>query len=274
MNNAVTLHEQILNVFCDINKDAAEIIRGWRSGNRQIYEKKSDKDVREVFTEADVAIEKMAKAKLSKAFPQSLLLGEEDFSKNKLGNNTELYFVIDPIDGTKQFIKDEDEWSISLAAIKNGIPIVASINMADKSETFTAIKSSGVFLNGIKLNNSGENDIKTLAVTSRQLSDAQNKRKIEGLGIPYKVIPAFTPKIGALLRGDVEAAVYFAQKGMSASLWDYAAAVLLVQEMGGTITSLDGSALPFSLDEVIHYDGWLATLDAGLHKKLLTKIIK
>lgn len=64
-------------------------------------------------------------------------------------------------------------------------------------------------------------------------------------------------------------AVYLPQNGQSATLWDYAAGVLLVQEFGGRISSLCGAELPFRGADIIHKKGWLATRGVD-HKHLLS----
>jgi len=72
------------------------------------------------------------------------------------------------------------------------------------------------------------------------------------------------------MRGEINAAVYFPQEGQSAILWDYAAAVLLVHEAGGQITSLCGNELSFSGEEVVHRKGWIATRSSIFHSLLLS----
>ena len=80
-----------------------------------------------------------------------------------------------------------------------------------------------------------------------------------------------TPKIYHLLCNKVSAAIYLPQADSSAKIWNYAAALLLVKEFGGYITSLSGNPLPLRGPEVNHFGGWLATRNYDLHKKLLGK---
>ena len=84
-------------------------------------------------------------------------------------------------------------------------------------------------------------------------------------------VPTFTTKILYLILGKIDAAVYFPQKDKSARLWDYAASVLLLEEMGYKITSLDGKNLKFDGQNIEHTKGWLASKKNG-HKNLLNKL--
>lgn len=260
--------ETIVDAFNIINTESLKVISSWRLGQRKIMDKINANGVHDVVTEVDISIEELATSICNELLPEIKVFGEENFKHDFSITDQPLYIVIDPIDGTKEFVKGTSDWSISICAVENGIPIISSIFMPDRNEVFTTIKGQGVNLNNRKITNF-DSISKSIAVSPRQLSDNLILEKINLTGYVPIEVSALTPKICAILRGDVSSAVYFKQDGQSASLWDYAASVLLIKEFGGKITSLTGSELPFAGSNVIHKDGWLASNDLDAHKKLL-----
>lgn len=261
-------YQLALNAFKIINTEAVGIIAKWRTGQKNILDKINANGVHDIVTEVDLAIEELAGRVIDDLIPGIRVFGEENFKHDFSVTKEPFYIVIDPIDGTKEFVKGSTDWSISICAVEDGIPVVSSVFMADKNEVFTAIKGRGIKLNDkpIIANNKVSNKI---AVSPRQIKDEVFANKIQGSHYEPIGVPALTPKICAILRGDVSAAVYFKQNGQSASLWDYAASVLLINEFGGKIISLTGEDLPFVGDKLIHKEGWLAATDQAKYSELL-----
>jgi 3'-phosphoadenosine 5'-phosphosulfate (PAPS) 3'-phosphatase len=115
-------------------------------------------------------------------------------------------------------------------------------------------------------------DIRRIAVSPRQIQIPEFKSKIQKSGLKPVSVSTLTIKIVSILMGKVDAGIYFPQKGKSANVWDYAAAILLLEEFGGKMTSLDGSTMPFGGQKIIHRDGWLATNQFINHDELLSKV--
>lgn len=258
------IEDLILSRFNEVNVEAINIIRQWRAGQKRVLDKVNANGAHDVVTDVDITIESLTRQTFADTIP---VFGEEGFNNDAYVVEKPLYIVVDPIDGTKEFAKGSNEWSISLCAVQNGVPIVASIFMPDKGECFTAIKNKGVRLNGLPLKSQQANNGK-IAVSPRQIKDPVFGESIRGTGLVAAEVSALTPKICAILRGEVQSAVYFPQDGQSAALWDYAAGVLLVQEFGGRISSLCGADLPFRGADIIHKKGWLATREID-HTQLL-----
>ena len=76
-------------------------------------------------------------------------------------------------------------------------------------------------------------------------------------------------KVAAILEGRVEAATFFKQEGKRLALWDYVAAMLILQEAGGIMTSLTGRPLLYDTSRIFHHDGWAASHES-FHKKVLS----
>lgn len=178
------------------------------------------------------------------------------------------FFVIDPIDGTSQFVQGNSEWSVSLCLVKDALPVVGSIFMPDKNDLFVSSFRNGVYRNGAKICKKSDQK-KCVAVSPRQINITSVKKIIERFGLVPVTISALTPKLCAILRSEVDAAVYFPAENQLCTIWDYAAAVTLITSFGGKISSLTGKPLPLQGKGVIHKNGWLAANDEKLHSKLL-----
>lgn len=264
-------YPEILGAFEIINSEAVKIVSSWRSGRRDVLNKTNANGSLDVITEVDLDIERLAGEVFGRIIPGTKMFGEENFKQDFSVTEGPLYIVVDPIDGTKEFIKGNDEWSISICVVEHGLPTASSIFMPDRNEVFVATKAGGVRLNGRPLIRK-EIRVQKIAVSPRQIKSTNVLEKIKATGYEPIEVSAFTPKICAILRGDVAAAAYFKQTGQSASLWDYAASILTIEEFGGQITSLTGDKLPFMGCNVIHTEGWLATSCHEEHAELLPKL--
>ncbi|MBU0570370.1 inositol monophosphatase family protein [Patescibacteria group bacterium] len=260
----------LLTNFKRINSESLAIISNWRLNHGRTLDKINVNGAHDVVTEVDIAIEELTRQTIEKSTLGIKVFGEENFKQEFDSTEEPLFVVVDPIDGTKEFIKGTQDWSISICAVENGLPVVASVFLPDKDELYTCIKGSGVYLNDKPLILSANRGNNMIGVSPRQIQEEAFRSKIVKAGFKPSHISALTPKICSILRGDIDVAVYFEQNGVSATLWDYAAVHLLIHESGGRMTSLYGSELPFSGKEVIHTKGWLATSSKIDHGELLT----
>jgi len=262
--------KQILQEFLEIQGSPFEIINNWRRGPQKILTKINTNGVNDILTEVDQKIEELAVTFIQRIVPDARVFGEENFKHDFSITRLPIYFVIDPIDGTKEFVRGSSEWSISLCLVENSEPTVALISMPDRRLVFTAIKDEGTRVNGKRIQLAKDINRKRIGVSPRQIRENKFRLAIEGSSFSPIEVSALTPKVCAILAGEVDAAVYFPQEGQSATLWDYAAAVLLIREAGGRITSLCEGELPFSGEGVIHKKGWIAANSNEYHAHLLS----
>ena len=149
------------------------------------------------------------------------------------------------------------------------MPVVGSIYMPDKNDWFITSFQGGVRCNGKRIYKK-PNQEQRVAVSPRQIKNVSVMKTVEKFGLVPVTVSAFTPKICAILRGEVDAAVYFPLEDQLCTIWDYAAPVTLISRFGGKITSLTGEVLPFQGKGIVHKAGWLAANDNKLHRELLT----
>lgn len=98
-------------------------------------------------TTGDYEVNNILKEEFTKHFPEIGWLSEETRDTSERLSK-DLVWIVDPIDGTKEFVSGIPEYAISIALVKNGKPILGLISNPVKGETFTAIRGQGAKLNG------------------------------------------------------------------------------------------------------------------------------
>ena len=98
-------------------------------------------------TNADLATDALLTQRLRAARPDYGWLSEETADNpDRLANRR--LFVVDPIDGTRAFIRERPWWAVSIAVVEDGLPIAGVVFAPDVEETYTAVAGQGAFLNG------------------------------------------------------------------------------------------------------------------------------
>jgi myo-inositol-1(or 4)-monophosphatase len=100
-------------------------------------------------SEADRAAERYIADHLCAAFPDYGWLGEETGAR--AGTDTDLRFVVDPLDGTTNFLRGLPHWAVSIALCEGDVPLCAVVHDPAKAETFVAERGAGAHLNGAPL---------------------------------------------------------------------------------------------------------------------------
>lgn len=190
--------------------------------------------------------------KLSKALPEAKFMAEED-GADKTDPNTGLCFVIDPIDGTANFIRGLSCSAVSVALLSEGTPVLGMVYQPYAGELFLAVQGEGT-----QLYYKG-NPPERVSVSSRPMKEAV---AVLGTSPYYKdelgetTVSLFKNCLyhAADVRRSGSAAYDFCNLAMGRtdlfcearlSPWDYAAGYLIVTEAGGQVTCLDGSPLRF-----------------------------
>src|SRR3990167_3028547 len=128
-------------------------------------------------TRADIEVEKLIRKIISKKFPGHGFIGEES-GKNK--ESSKYVWVVDPIDGTKQFIRSIPFWTTLVALLENGKPILGVAYSPCTDELFTAQKGKGTYLNGKRIRVSKISDFRYAYLSYSSITPFQDKNKIEG----------------------------------------------------------------------------------------------
>lgn len=110
------------------------------------------KDDKSPLTEADLKANEIICSSLQKLYPEIPIMSEENKEVDyDIRKNWEYYWCIDPIDGTKEFIKKNDEFTVNIALMHNNIPVLGIVYAPAINEMYEAKKGCGAFKNGQKL---------------------------------------------------------------------------------------------------------------------------
>ena len=212
-----------LNIMIKASEKASKIlIRDFGEIEKLQVSKKGPADF---VTNSDLKTEKIIIEELKKAKPNYSILSEENgFENNKDKNNT---WIIDPIDGTVNFLHGIPHFAISIALKSNDEIISGVIFDPIKNEIFYAEKNNGAFFNNHRIRVSKKNEINDcLFVTGGKLMNE--------LELPYRKSGCAALDLAYVAAGRYDG--YF-QKDLN--LWDIGAGIILVEEAGGVINEID-----------------------------------
>ncbi len=227
----------MLDVAVDAAKQAARLTYGYFKKQPKVSYKSDNSPV----TLADIEAEKLIKKIIAKKFPDHGFIGEE-FGNEK--PNAKYQWVIDPIDGTRDFSRQTPFWCNLIAVLENGKPIIGVILYPAFNELFTAQKNKGTYLNGKKSHVSTVSNFERSYLLHTQPHHFEARHKMPEFVKMCKIVHT-TRNIGSysyslLLKGHAD--VYVAGHG---AIYDFAAPSIVVEEAGGKFSDFDGK---FKLD--------------------------
>ena len=229
-----------LNIAVKAARRAATVIN--RASTQLDLLTVQSKSPNDFVTEIDRAAEQAIIEVLRDAFPGHGILAEES---GESGPESEFTWIIDPLDGTTNFIHGLPQYAVSIAQTKNGVLEHAVVYDPNTNELFTASRGAGAFLND-----------RRIRVSRRtRLNEA-----LIGTGFPFRrfdhvdaylaMFKELTQKTAGIRRpGAASLDLAYVAAGrfdgfweMGLSPWDMAAGVLLIQEAGGLVSDLSGEA--------------------------------
>ena len=200
-------------------------------------------------TETDEKIQAFLIEKLAQIIPEASFLGEEDGHDVFTSKMSRGYcFVIDPIDGTSNFIYAYRPSVVSIALLKDGKPYIAVIFNPYDDMVFSAAAGSGAYMNGNRIMSSDAPLKDSLAVfgTAPYYTELQDKtfeiaRKLLPLCVDLRRSGTAAWDMCCVAMGRCN--LYFELK---IQLWDYAAAALIANEAGCMVTDIEGNPLSYT----------------------------
>jgi len=247
-----------LKVALAAASEAADISRSYFNGNFNISIKPDMTPV----TQADIECEKAIRKIINESFPDHGFYGEEMGKDNA---EAEYLWLIDPIDGTKGFVRKYPFFSTQIALMRNKELILGVSNGTMMNELAWAEKGKGAWLNGDRLKISDIDDPEKAAVSTGNLKTmTQDKRwlalgkivqkadRIRGYGDFYHYHLLASGKIEAVIESDV-------------NILDIAALSVIVREAGGIFTDLNGDIPDLDTTSVL-------AANSSLHAKYLNDL--
>ena len=202
-------------------------------------------------SEADIAVDKLLKARLGAAFPGFGWISEESVDLPPTpGSPT---WIVDPIDGTRAFLDGDDGWCVAAALVADGRPVVAGIMRPTTSESFEAIAGGGARLNGEPIRASRRRELEGAEVMVKPRVLARPDWAQAWPEVRTGSTGSLALRLCHVATGSYDAALALGDKAD----WDLAAGDLLVHEAGGKVSDLNGVRLGYGPGRP-RRDGFLA----------------
>ncbi len=263
--------EEIVAIARSVGWGAANILRAYYRGNPD----NSDLDIKEKkdgpVTAADVAANHYILEKLQASLGNDFgYLSEETYKSLSEQSrqtliNTPWVWVIDPLDGTRDFIDKTGEYAVHIALIHKGRPVLAVVAWPETQKLYYATLGNGTFVETpdgatTPIRVSKRDTIQDLSlVASRTHRDERFNELLRQLSFKEK---HYVGSVGCKIATIVEqrADVYMSLSGKSAPKdWDFAAPELILTEAGGQFTHFDGTPLLYNQGDVSQWGGLMAS---------------
>lgn len=249
---------------------AGEWIKSRLGTVEQLSTKQSSTDL---VTEVDKGAEQMIRRLILTHFPDHAILGEEGVEPGaeasaralEAAREEEYLWIIDPVDGTTNFVHSLPYYSVSIALAHRGEVIVGVIYDPSRDEMFVAEKGKGAYVHGNRIQASRE---ETLGDSLVCIGFPPDRTFAQPLNM--KITQALTPQVrGIRALGSAALHLAYVASGrltayceIGLNAWDVAAGALLVQESGGTITDTLGRPYDLSVRHI-------AATNTAIHSQLI-----
>lgn len=237
-------HAAVVAPLADIVREAGAValaairnpIRSWYKGKGQ------DSPVSEI----DLAVDRLLKQRLGALLPDCGWLSEEtEDDPARLGCRR--LWVVDPIDGTRGMIAGKPDWTISVALVEHGRPVVAALLAPVTDEMFLAVAGRGASRNGVPVTvAAAAGTTGAAALAGARVAGPPRLLERVSAAAPGLVLE---PKVHSLALRFARVAhgrIHVAFASRDSHDWDLAAADLLVHEAGGTLTTLAGETIRYN----------------------------
>src|SRR5713101_1411813 len=221
---------------------AGEILRRhWRDHEYKIDSKGHNNPVTTADFEADDAL----KTSLRGEFPHYGWLSEETADDGDRLKR-ERVWIVDPLDGTKEFIKGIPEFVVAIALIEHGVPVLGVTYNPIRNELFSCARGVGVHLDGVPARVTRRDTLTGATVLASRSETSRGEWKTYEGKIKIDAIGSVAYKLALVAAGRADGTFTLTPK----SEWDVASGTALVIEAGGRVTGLDGRPLRFNQPSV------------------------
>jgi 3'(2'),5'-bisphosphate nucleotidase len=270
----VSEHARELAVALVAAREAGARLRRHYAAGSIAVETKSD---RSPVTAADRDANDAIVAILRGAFPDDGLLTEESPDDGaRLGRSR--VWIVDPLDGTRDFVARTDEFCVHVALAVEGVPAVGVVHQVVPRLTYLAVRGQGAFVEDDGAAVAGQPARTRIGVssiagaeearvgTSRLNLNANLQRALQATGLSARAAArGASVKLMAVARGGLDAVVNFSPAEME---WDTCAPEIIIREAGGQVSDLDGEPLRYNQVDVARRRGSLSS-NGACHQAIL-----
>jgi myo-inositol-1(or 4)-monophosphatase len=247
-------YDVFLNSAKEIARRAGQMVRSCVGSSHKV-ESKAKYDF---VTEVDEKSEDMIRSFFQERFPEHIFFGEESVSSGCLSENEVIdrlpddryIWVVDPIDGTTNFIRGIPQYAISIALLFNREVVVGVVYDICMDRMFYTAKGMASFCNDTVLKVSNTDSLeKSIVVTSFPAADLSARGLfLKVLGREYLNFTSLRIWNCAAIAGvSIGSGIVDAYVELGIHLWDFCAAMLIIQNSGGVFTDVDGR--PFHMHQ-------------------------
>jgi len=259
--------ERVYHFARELVLDAGEQIRASFKNKLTIDFKENASDL---VTNMDKQIEQFFINKINSSFPSHRILGEEGYG-DKISSLEGTVWIIDPIDGTMNFVHMKRHFAISVGIYHNGEGIIGIIYDVALDELYYAIKGMGAYLNNQKLPNLQSIDVREAVIGINAAWGIENK------WIDASLIPPLIKDLrGTRSFGSATIEMAYVASGkidgylsLRLAPWDIAAGKIIIEEVGGKVSNLNGEPLGMLTRQTPVF-----VAKPGLHEQILNCYLK
>jgi myo-inositol-1(or 4)-monophosphatase len=231
-------YERELQTALEAAREAGEIILRHYRGETESWEKSEDNPV----TLADLESDEAIVARLRAAFPDDGLLSEESVSDPARAERRRVW-IVDPMDGTKEFTKQIPEFAVSIALAEDGEPVLGVVHNPAADVTVWAAKGDGTFRDGRRVRVSSVGRLEEAVMIASRTEISRDKfREHRGWFGEIRPVGSIAWKLACIACGEGDLNISLAPKNE----WDVCAGDVLVREAGGLYAAFDGSTRPYN----------------------------
>jgi 3'(2'), 5'-bisphosphate nucleotidase len=239
--------DRIMHQSCILARNAGAAILDVYAGSFAVEHKADDSPL----TAADMASHRIIVAGLRELTPDIPVLSEESAGVDwSVRCNWERYWLVDPLDGTREFVKRNGEFTVNIALIENHAPVLGVVLLPVAGELYYGVVGEGAFLESAP--GALPQPIATRAPTaipviagSRSHGNERQTAMLAGLGDHRLVSVGSSIKFCMVARGDAD---LYLRLGPT-SEWDTAAAQCVVEQAGGAVLDLHGDPIRYNTKE-------------------------
>jgi myo-inositol-1(or 4)-monophosphatase len=197
--------------------------------------KRWEKKPGELVCDIDLEVDSFLREQLRAVDPEAGWLSEETVDDSDRYERRRIW-VVDPIDGTRDYLRQRSGWSVSVALVEDRVPVIGVLSAPARGELWSAARGGGAWRNGERLRASPRTELRGARVPAEQLpredADLVPVAKPNSIALRIALVAAGAADLVATLRWGFE--------------WDIAAAALIAEEAGARVTGALGQPLAFN----------------------------
>jgi len=231
----------------------AVVMAHYRQGAQALAEAARTKADRSPVTDADQEAERLILARLAQSFAGVPVVAEEESAAGRMTAAGSHFFLVDPLDGTKEFLSGNGEFTVNIAEVRQGVAVAGAVYVPARRQLFYGARGEGAFAleqdADAPFDGTGARRIQArvppngglVAAASRSHPDPATDQFLKNFSIAQTVIAGSSLKFCLLAAGEAD---LYARGGRTME-WDTAAGQAVLEAAGGTVMDWNGAPLTY-----------------------------